>query len=254
MGEVANISWNLFFIILSGIVGYIVGAIKSFREEKQKAYSDIIPPILKMAYNPQDIIDEKEYSKALSKLWLYGTKKVTKKVEIALQIMHNPSMGDLTKALQEAVVEMRKDIQLLSLQNLKPEQVNHLYSKIANRRINSDKLEAIRQIKSVTDNIPPDLDSRALEDRLNSDPEFLKSLAMRLQRLFGLRTELIPFMDQEMVDFIDRKLTPLYKIENGRCTFRTDKIKEFASLAYEAKSLVTFAENKLTKEYRELER
>jgi hypothetical protein len=91
MGEVANISWNLFFIIFSGILGYFVGAIKSFREEKQKAYGEIIPPILKMAYNPQDTIDEKEYSRALSKLWLYGSKKVTQKMEKALEIMHNPS-------------------------------------------------------------------------------------------------------------------------------------------------------------------
>lgn len=124
--EVENISWNLFFIIFSGIVGYIVGAIKSFREEKQKAYGEIIPPILKMAYNPQDSMDEKEYSKALSKLWLYGNKSVAQKMERALEIMHDHSKGDVTKALQEAIIEMRKDVQLFSYQNLRPEDVNHL--------------------------------------------------------------------------------------------------------------------------------
>jgi len=254
MGGIENISWNLFFIILSGIIGYIVGAIKSFREEKQKAYGEIIPPILKMTYNPEDTKDEKEYSKALSKLWLYGSKKVTQKMEMALQIMHTPSMGDVTKALQEAVVEMRKDIQLFSFQNLRPEDVNHLYTRIAHGRISTDKFEAIRQIKGVIDNIPPNLGKKELEDRLSSDPDFLRSLTIRLVRLFGLRTEMIPFMDQEIVDFIDKKLTPLYIIENGNYTLRADKVQEFASLAYEAKSLVASAEKKLTKEYRELER
>lgn len=123
--------WELFLIILSGIIGYVVGTLKSFREAKQKAYGDIIPPILKMTYNPQGVEDEKEYSSALSKLWLYGSKKVTEKMEKALGIMHNPSTGDVTKSLQETVVEMRKDIQIFSWQKINPEDVGHLYTKIA---------------------------------------------------------------------------------------------------------------------------
>ncbi len=125
---------NSFFLISSiaiaiftGIVGYVVGTMKSFREEKQKAYGKILPPILKMAYNPQED-DDKEFSMALSNLWLYGSKRVTKKMEHALKIMHGDMKEDLTKALQEAVVEMRKDIQLWSCQKLKPEDVNHLYT------------------------------------------------------------------------------------------------------------------------------
>jgi hypothetical protein len=126
-----NNLWSLFLIILSGVIGYIVGAMKSFREEKQKAYGELIAPILKMAYNPQDVKDEQEFSKALTKLWLYGSKRVTQKMEHAIEIMHNPSRGNITKAFQEAVVEMRKDIQLFTCQNIKPEDVNHLYTRIA---------------------------------------------------------------------------------------------------------------------------
>ena len=125
-----NVLWSIVLIVLSGITGYFVGAIKSFREEKQKAYGEIIPPILKMAYNPQDIKDEQDYSKALTKLWLYGSKGVAQKMEAALKIMHDHSKGNVTKALQEAVVEMRKDIQLWPWQKLKPEDVNHLYTRI----------------------------------------------------------------------------------------------------------------------------
>lgn len=127
-----NRLWSIFFAAaLTGVIGYIIGTIKSFREEKQKAYGEILPPILKMAYHPQDNIDEKEFSKALSKLWLYGSKRVTKKMEDALEIMHDPNKGDITKALQEAVVEMRKDIQIWPWQKLKPKDVNHLYTRIA---------------------------------------------------------------------------------------------------------------------------
>jgi len=99
----------LFFAVLTGIIGYVVGTAKTFREEKQKAYGEILPPILKAAYNPESL-DEKEFNKALCKLWLYGSKNVTRTMEHALEILHNPSKGNITRALQETIVAMRKDI------------------------------------------------------------------------------------------------------------------------------------------------
>jgi cytochrome c oxidase subunit IV len=129
--ETVNISWNLFFIIISAIIGYIVGTMKSFREEKQKAYGEIIPPIAKLAYHPQNTVDEKEYSKAVFKLWLFGSKKVASRVEEALQIIHDPKRGnEKTRALQEAIAEMRKDTQIWSWQQVKPEDVKHIYTVI----------------------------------------------------------------------------------------------------------------------------
>lgn len=140
LGKTAeNISWNLFFIVLSGIIGYIVGTVKSFREEKQKAYGEIIPPILKMAYNPQDVKDEVEYCKALTRLWLYGSKEVIERMEYALKIIHNPSTGNVTKALQETVAEMRRDIQIFSWQKIRAEDVNHLYTRIVGMKTSNDK-------------------------------------------------------------------------------------------------------------------
>jgi hypothetical protein len=249
--EIANISWNLFFIILSGVIGYIIGAIKSFREEKQKAYGEIIPPILKMAYNPQDSIDEKEYAKALSKLWLYGSKKVTSKMEMALKLMHDHSKGNVTRALQEAVAEMRKDIQLFSFQKLRPEDVNHLYTRIAGGEINLSKFQALKEIKSVTDNIPPPLSEKELEERLTSDQDFRRQLSYRLIRLFGLRNELMPFIEPEVVDLIDKELEPLFVIENGSYTLRPERTRELATVAHHARSLMGSIEERLLKEYRE---
>jgi hypothetical protein len=116
-------------VLFSAFVGYLFGAAKSFREEKQKAYGELLPPIIKMAYSPQSA-DETEFSRALMKLWLYGSKKVTLKMEHAVSILHHPTRGNATKAFQEAIVEMRADIQIWPWQRIKPEEVNHLYTSI----------------------------------------------------------------------------------------------------------------------------
>jgi hypothetical protein len=118
-------------ILIGALIGYIIGACKAFREAKQKAYQEILPPILKFAFRSSQM-KEGEYCEALCKLWLYGNKKVTKKMDYALWIAHDPSRGNMTKALQEVIVEMRKDIQLLSCQTIKPEDVQHLFTRISN--------------------------------------------------------------------------------------------------------------------------
>ncbi len=83
-----------------------------------------------MAYNRQaNTTDEVEYCKACIKLWLFGSKKVTLKMEEALKVIH--AQDDATKALQDAIVEMRKDIfKFQYFEKLKPEDVNHFYTRI----------------------------------------------------------------------------------------------------------------------------
>ena len=123
-----DITSALIFAILTGCIGFILGSVKFFREEKQRAYRELLPPILKFAFHRETSQDEKEFNEALSKLWLYGNNEVAKKMDRAISIMHNHSRGDMMMAFQEAVVAMRKDIQILPWQRLKPEEVNHLYS------------------------------------------------------------------------------------------------------------------------------
>jgi hypothetical protein len=120
------------FIIISALIGYLFGSAKSFREEKQKAYGELLSPILKVAYNHDNgNRDENDFNKALTKLWLYGSKKVTYKMEQALSILHHPGKeADITKCFQEAVVEMRDDIQIWPWQKINPKDVNHLYTQI----------------------------------------------------------------------------------------------------------------------------
>ena len=111
-------------------------------------------------------------------------------------------------------------------------------------------IEALREIKSVIGNIPPNLSREELEVKLNNEPAFRRKLTSRLVRLFGLRNEHIPFIDSQFVDLIDKQLLPLFDIECVTYTFKTDKITEFANFSYEAISLVASIEEKLTQEYR----
>ena len=113
-----------------------------------------------------------------------------------------------------------------------------------------NKFDALREIKSVIGNIPPDLNKEGLIKRLGQDDDFRNSITNRIVRLFGLRNELVPFIAPEFVDLIDTKLQPLFTIENGSYTFRHEKLEDFAIFADEARRLVSSIETKLTDEYK----
>src|SRR3972149_5032876 len=100
------------------------------------------------------------------------------------------------------------------------------------------KFDALREIKSTIENIPPNLSKQELAAKLKSDPDFCENLTNRLVRIFGLRNEFIPFIETEFIDLINKRLEPLYIIENGTYIFREEKIEDFATFAMEAKSLV----------------
>lgn len=113
-----------------------------------------------------------------------------------------------------------------------------------------NKFDALREIKSVMGNIPPDLNEEGLIERLSHDKDFRNSLTNRIVRLFGIRNELIPFVSPEFVDLIDTQLEPLFTIENGSYAFRPEKLQEFAEFAGKARMLVFSIEAKLTEEYK----
>jgi len=119
-----------FVVFFTALVSYAFGRAKTFLEAKQRAYDEILPIILMVAYT-EATGDQEELNKAVAKLWLYGNKKVAKKADRVLSIMVKPERGDRTRALQEVIVEMRNDIQFFFVwQRLKPEEVNHLYMQI----------------------------------------------------------------------------------------------------------------------------
>lgn len=123
--------------VVTALAGYYAGRFKTFREGKQKAYEEIIPIVLKVAYH-REAEDEREFNKALARLWLYGSRSVALKMDYAISIMIKGSRGNITTALQEAVVEMRKDIQLPYVRRVKTQEVKHIYSRIASIDLPTD--------------------------------------------------------------------------------------------------------------------
>lgn len=111
--------------LVSGIAAYWAGLAKAFRDAKQKAYSESLAPIIKMVYD-KEIADKKEFNKAVALVWLYGSKNVALKMNDVASIINDPKRGKGTEALQQLIVEMRKDIQLR--EDLKPDEVKHLYT------------------------------------------------------------------------------------------------------------------------------
>jgi len=110
---------------------------------------------------------------------------------------------------------------------------------------------SFREVRSLVDNIPPDLDEAALIEKLRDD-KFKKNLSGRLVRLFGLRTELIPSLHAHFVDFIDNKFRYLYEIETGSYELRSDRINNFANACIELRTITLKVEKELNKNYEKL--
>lgn len=115
----------------------------------------------------------------------------------------------------------------------------------------ADSFNALRKIRHVVENVPPDLEIGALRERLTED-KLRKGLSEDFVRLFGLRTELIPFLDSDIVDFIDNHLRPLYIIQTGTYEFREERVAEFAASCLQLRALARRVENRLSEEYEEL--
>ena len=131
-GSVAKGAIAALSILFSGLVGYLIGAVKSFRDEKQKAYGEILPPVVRMAYtNNPTPDDEKEFNKALAKLWLYANREVAFKVDKVASILVDPTRGNKTEAIQQAIVAIRKDIHhKWPFSKIEPDEVKHLYMRM----------------------------------------------------------------------------------------------------------------------------
>ena len=109
--------------------------------------------------------------------------------------------------------------------------------------------EAFRELKKIIDNIPRGLSAEELEMRIRTEPELLTSLQHRLVRLFGLRRELIPHLDQKMVSFIDQRFLPLFRVETGSYDLKPDVYKAFAKCCEDLVNETDFIEKKLVALY-----
>ena len=124
--------------LLTGALGFLLGCIKLFREEQQRAYRELLPPILRVAYklSSKTEQDQKDFNEALVKLWLYGSKEVAEKMDEAVSIIIKPERGDFSKSVQEAIVAMQSDIWMNFCfwkwfrHELNPDDVKHLYTSL----------------------------------------------------------------------------------------------------------------------------
>ena len=113
------------------------------------------------------------------------------------------------------------------------------------------RFDALRQIKSeVKDIWSPDISRQELVEKLNGDAAYRKDCSERLIRLFGLRNELIPYIEPEFVNLIDGQLKQLFDIETGKYTFREEKVEELVAFTETIISQVDAVEKALTQEYK----
>lgn len=113
--------------ITTGIVGFILGNIKFHREEKYKAYREFLSPIVRFVFKRDN---EDTYNEAQQKLWVFASKKVAKKMDVVASRVIKPKRGDVIKALQEMIAEMRNDVQPWSFNRLKPPEIAHIYTTV----------------------------------------------------------------------------------------------------------------------------
>jgi len=107
--------WNILLPIILVVVGYLfghfLGSLKFFHEHKLRMYEEALPALLRYLFTPGGGEIENKFNQALSKMWLYGNKDVCDKMDEAITKRMKPSQGNFVPALQEFILEMRKDIQ-----------------------------------------------------------------------------------------------------------------------------------------------
>lgn len=111
------------------------------------------------------------------------------------------------------------------------------------------RFATFRELKEVIDNIPRGLSAEDLTVRMRAEPELLRSLKHRLVRLFGLRRELIPHLDEKIVSLIDKRFSPLFRVETGSYELMPDVLEAFAQCCEELVSKTDSIEKRLVELY-----
>jgi len=116
------------------------------------------------------------------------------------------------------------------------------------------ELSTLSEMRSILDDIPPDLTKAQLIERMNADSEYRKRLTGRLVRLLGIRNEKIDSLEASLVHIIDTRFMPLYTRELGTSTFRADKTEEFVACAEDMKREIELWEQELLRTREKLSR
>lgn len=102
---------SILIALLTAFLGFWVGSAKFFNEHKLRMYGEALPALLKFTFNARGYSDEKAFNEALSRIWIYASRKVALKLEIALSYSVHPERGDFMGAMKETILAMRDDVQ-----------------------------------------------------------------------------------------------------------------------------------------------
>jgi len=122
----------LITFVVSGVIGYIVGSLKSIRENKLQKYGEMLPKIVAYAYKSEHTSDEtKDFNTWINQASLYANRDSFLKLMKVTQTLTQKGNQDhsLTEAMQAAIVTMRKDLNpwwLRYCNRLEPKEITHL--------------------------------------------------------------------------------------------------------------------------------
>ena len=98
--------------ILMALVGYWIGSAK-----------------LEATFDPS-YKDSKSFNEALSRIWIYASRKVALKLDRALSRRVDQSRGDFMDAMKETIIAIRNDVQPLwkvRSRRISKEELKHFY-------------------------------------------------------------------------------------------------------------------------------
>jgi len=100
--------------IVTGVVGYLVGAAKAFRQKKIDAYESVVEPFIRASYPERGTNRRKALrglNTALYRMWLFaGRRAALAGDRVATALVHGPEQK-LTRALQDFLSKARQDVQ-----------------------------------------------------------------------------------------------------------------------------------------------
>ena len=109
--QVLQSAWPFLVATFSALIGYWVGTLKNYYEQKQTAMVNVMPNIIRVLLAEEiTTINIEEFNRSLHLMWLFASKPTAKSIDNLLHLIAHPNDGDRIKAAQAAFVQMRKEL------------------------------------------------------------------------------------------------------------------------------------------------
>lgn len=119
----------------AGLVGYLVGAAKSFRQKKIEAYESIVLPLIKAHWPEPGKRKEaiEAANKALYRMWVFCSPEAALAGDDVANLLVDPRRGKPIEAMQKFLAEARSDVQpwpWSTLFSIDYSAIKHFYLKV----------------------------------------------------------------------------------------------------------------------------